>query len=90
LQKKNSLEAKEQELSGNETLCFLTAGRPFNFPVTMGLPKVSKWSDCPSQQLALWEEICKEREKHLYLDRAMIFNLQQELLVCFFLSPSHS
>lgn len=88
MEKKNSLEVEEQELSGNETLRFLTAGRPFNFPVIMCLSKVSKWPDCQSQQLAMREEIYREKEKHLYLDRAMIFYLRQELLVYVSLSLS--
>ena len=60
--------------------CFLTAGRPFNFPAIMCLSKVSKWPDCQSQQLAT-QEIYREKEKHLYSGRAMIFYFQQQLLV---------
>lgn len=45
MENKNNLEVEEQELSGNETLCFLTTGRPLNSHVVfcLSVSGVSKW-----------------------------------------------
>lgn len=58
----------------------------------MCLSKVSKWPNCQSHQPSVQKEIYKKKEKHLYLDRAMIFYLHQKLLVCisFSFSPTRN